>query len=202
LWVVSKSSTASISLGTAAVGDGAVTIDYSVDSMPSGSDLLVLVVEGSLAQDVTAGENRGRHLVHENVVRGFAVASESHGTARVQVPDDLDPASSAVVAMLQDRRSMRIVAATRGEIGEALAGLSGTILRSDGSIATGERVYLCNDLLCIPLLSDQRGVFAAEGVPAGTYYLKTQASDGPPVATVSLRARQQLVLEDAITLPD
>lgn len=77
-------------------------------------DVMVAITEGSLTTKVERGENSGRALANDHVVRAlvkaFTLESGAEKTARVTVP--IDPKSTrerlGAVAFLQDRKSLEV----------------------------------------------------------------------------------------------
>jgi hypothetical protein len=67
-----------------------------------------------LSSAVKAGENRGKRLDHDLVVRDLAGPFElPQAEADLQVPTGFDPAKGAVVAIVQDMKSGDMVQALR-----------------------------------------------------------------------------------------
>lgn len=112
-----KDDPTAISLALAAEGDFGleprVTVTYEVDRPAAGAVVNIAVTERGLESDVVRGENVGRHLHHDNVVRAFKTVplEVSPGRVVVDIPIDLVGARSSVVAYVQDDRSMRILGA-------------------------------------------------------------------------------------------
>ena len=76
--------------------------------------IFVALSENGLTSQVKAGENRGKRLDHDHVVRDFAGPLEwPSSEAVLKVPAGLDPAKSSVVAFVEDTRSGDIVQAVR-----------------------------------------------------------------------------------------
>ena len=61
-----------------------VSIDYALDKIPTSCQLRLAVVEKSVWNQVPSGENSGRKLHHDNVVRAFqTIRPELSGKASV-----------------------------------------------------------------------------------------------------------------------
>lgn len=92
-----------------------IDIDWRLDRLPDGAVLNLAVVENGLSIDVPRGENRGQTLRHDGVVRVLHTLTPSakHGSVTLELPQDLAPAQSAVVAFVQDDRTMHILGAHR-----------------------------------------------------------------------------------------
>ena len=76
--------------------------------------LFVALSENGLTTSVKAGENRGKQLDHDQVVRDFAGPLQwPQAEAVLKAPAGLDPAKSSVVAFVEDTRSCDIVQAVR-----------------------------------------------------------------------------------------
>jgi hypothetical protein len=73
----------------------------------------IAVVERGLSNDVDAGENKGRKLSHDNVVRAFVVINPQQAPegVSVQVPDDVERDKAEVVVYVQHRINLAIVGA-------------------------------------------------------------------------------------------
>ena len=78
------------------------------------------LVERDLVTDVPRGENAGRRLAHENVVRAFervGIASDGQGEVRLQLPEGVQVGKASVIGYVQDQRSMRILGALGVDLG-------------------------------------------------------------------------------------
>lgn len=84
----------------------------------SPSVLNVAVVEKGLSQNVTRGENRGRLLSHDNVVRVFDSRqfNGSDNAFRLKLPADLDLSKSSLVVYAQDQKNWFVQAASKTEL--------------------------------------------------------------------------------------
>ena len=83
-------------------------------AIPDSYRVYVALSENGLTTDVKAGENRGKQLDHDQVVRAFAGPLKlPQAEAALKPPAGLDPAKSSVVAFVQDNKSGNIVQALR-----------------------------------------------------------------------------------------
>jgi hypothetical protein len=89
------------------------------------ADVVVAAIEDGLVTDVRLGENRGRTLAHDSVVRAFHVvgplaANERKGSFAVVVPigDDWNASRLRIVAFLQERSRRTIIGAASIKIGD------------------------------------------------------------------------------------
>lgn len=93
-------------------------------SLPKGmtldepAEILVAVVEDGLVTDVARGENGGRQLMHDAVVRRLASVGRMppHGrsisvTTPIELAADWQPGRLRIVAFVQERDSRRIIGA-------------------------------------------------------------------------------------------
>ena len=96
------------------------TVHAAVDVTAGAGDVVnVAIVERGLSSDVSGGENGGRHLRHDDVVRGFAtadVASGGHQTVDVPLPVGAVRAKVSVIAYVQDGRTMRVLGAAGADL--------------------------------------------------------------------------------------
>jgi hypothetical protein len=83
-------------------GSSIVTTVHGI--APPDSDLIVVLVEYDVATSVTAGENQGRRIVNDAIVRSLSRVSPGRTTLKA------DPAWQhlAVVAFVQDRETLAI----------------------------------------------------------------------------------------------
>lgn len=83
-------------------------------TLPSSYQVYLALTENGLSSSVKAGENRGKRLDHDLVVRDLAGPLPlPQAEAELKAPEGFDPAKSAVVAFVQDTKSGEIVRALR-----------------------------------------------------------------------------------------
>ena len=82
--------------------------------LPSNYQVYVALTENGLTSSVKAGENRGKQLDHDLVVRDIAgPLALSQADALLKPPHDFVPAKTTVVAFVQDSKNGDIVQALR-----------------------------------------------------------------------------------------
>ena len=93
----------------------ALRLDYEVEGNLNNKLILVALVERNISTEVKRGENGGRKLQHDNVVRVFRAIelSSSKGSVMLDIPENLDLSKSQVVAYVQDSRSLEISGAAK-----------------------------------------------------------------------------------------
>lgn len=96
-----------------------ITVDYRLTGNLTGTLLNVALVSGSVSTDVGRGENAGRKLVNNNVVRSFAtLPGQARGQTTLVAPANFDPADGAVIAYVQQEKTLMTLGASHA----ALAG--------------------------------------------------------------------------------
>lgn len=91
-----------------------ISLSYRTDKAPKGAIINIAVVERGIATDVTRGENRGRKLEHDNVVRVFEQQTISTaGKVSLKLPKDISLKKSSVILYAQDKASYQILGATK-----------------------------------------------------------------------------------------
>ena len=81
--------------------------------------LYVALTENDLTSTVSAGENRGRQLTHDQVVRAFAGPLElPRAQVELDPPPGLDAAKSSVVAFIEDASSGDVVQVVKLSLAE------------------------------------------------------------------------------------
>ncbi len=100
-----------LDLQNVSVTDDQVVFEVKSDQA-SGMLLNIALVERELTQDVKRGENRGRKLAHDNVVRSFRVlaAPQSGGSLSIEKPE-VELSKTSLMVYLQDAETFEIVAA-------------------------------------------------------------------------------------------
>lgn len=96
-----------------------LAVGYAVTPAPRNAVLNVALVERGLTSKVRRGENGGRTLRHENVVRAFetqAVADGGRGTIEIALPPGVKPANASLVVYVQDGQSMNVLAAAAADL--------------------------------------------------------------------------------------
>jgi hypothetical protein len=90
---------------------GSVVVSATAPGAPAGAELLVALAESGLETQVLRGENTGRHLVHTGVVR---VLEKVPASGEIKLPlDETKGGQLAVVALLQDKKTRRILGAAK-----------------------------------------------------------------------------------------
>lgn len=88
---------------------------FEIAPAQPGGVLHLALVEGGIRREIRSGENRGRILLHENVVRALKTVSlkkSVSGHAEFSVHPGLVADNAAVIAYVQDRETHRILGAT------------------------------------------------------------------------------------------
>ncbi|RLP92629.1 DUF1223 domain-containing protein [Micromonospora sp. BL4] len=100
-----------------------VALSYETGRPPHRAVLNVAIVERGLESAVARGENAGRTLRQDNVVRAFTSVGvdAERGRVELEAPPDLDPRQSAVVGYVQNDGDKAIVAAAAVDL-SAVAG--------------------------------------------------------------------------------
>ena len=98
--------------------DGAVSIKYQANGFTNKDVINFALVERGLSTDVTAGENAGRRLHHDNVVREFQTLVLKEEPAQVVLPLNKvsDTSQASVIAFVQNPQTMLIEAAKQLDI--------------------------------------------------------------------------------------
>ncbi|MGC4748193.1 DUF1223 domain-containing protein [Micromonospora sp. DT201] len=102
-------------------GGHRVVVDYQAEQPPQRTVLNVALVERDLVSEVARGENAGRTLRQDNVVRAFVSVSLSpeRGRMELSVPPDLDPRNATVVGYVQEGGNRTILGATAIDLSTA-----------------------------------------------------------------------------------
>ncbi|MFE9694310.1 DUF1223 domain-containing protein [Micromonospora sp. NPDC005806] len=95
-----------------------VVVNYQAERLPERAVLNVAVVERGLENDVPRGENAGRRLRQDGVVRAFTSGKLDFGRGRVELemPPQLDPRHASVVGYVQKDEDKTIVGAAAVDV--------------------------------------------------------------------------------------
>ncbi len=211
---LSRESTTQIILRVKA---GANPDTAEVTAMISGASkesvLGLAVVESGLEQTPNAGENRGRSLVHDAVVRYYreiplragTPGSDSNTTViNATVPTaGVVPAHAGIVAFVQRPGTLKISGAAAVDLSQVQrqASVSGQLLDVHGGPVVNADIQVCSDTICLLGRSDSSGRFEIGGVPPGRYELKFQrdgSGGGLTSIPITVSSGQDLVLASSV----
>ena len=99
---------------TGVIEAGSLRVRVS-SSPPPGAAVLVAITESNLATDVPRGENAGRRMVNDHVVRHLAELPAG-GELAVPLARNWNPSQLAAVAFVQDRRTRRVLGVARSPV--------------------------------------------------------------------------------------
>jgi len=87
-----------------------IEVTYSVSDAPRNTVLNIALVERNISDQIKRGENRGKELHHDNVVRVFKTerATKSEREVSIKVPTDVDLSQSSIIAFLQNANTLEI----------------------------------------------------------------------------------------------
>lgn len=154
-----------------------LAVRVTARNAPSGSEVFVALVEDGLVGHPNAGENAGRTLHLNAVVRSFATLPAAGGQTHLTVPPGVRLGRSLVVAFVQTD-SLAIVGANEidldavGTSNTARSLVSGRVLDHTGRGVGRAQIQACSDTLCVPAATDSSGRFTVNGIPPGTYDVK------------------------------
>ncbi len=92
-----------------------IQLKYDIQGATAGQVLHVALIEQSLENYVTKGENKGHLLHHENVVRSFKTVTlngSGFGEVDLQLPAGINLKNASVIAYVQAPETLKIMAAT------------------------------------------------------------------------------------------
>ncbi|MFF0154970.1 DUF1223 domain-containing protein [Micromonospora sp. NPDC005203] len=117
---LASSATTAVTLRTADLG-GRVAVDYQCAPPPEGAVLHVAIVERGLDSEIARGENAGRTLRQDNVVRAFTSVDlrAERGRVEVATPPDLDPRGASVVGYVQQDGNRAVIGAAAVDLSTA-----------------------------------------------------------------------------------
>lgn len=96
-----------------------LTVKYTVDGEIKDQVLNIALIENEVTNNVSRGENSGRTLHHENVVRDFKTVSLSKVSNEIiiDLPDDLVPKNASLILYSQNVKTKEVTGTAMGVIG-------------------------------------------------------------------------------------
>ena len=113
---------ARVKLSEEKAGAGALVLIYEASSAPKGAVINIAVVERGLVSKVPRGENGGRTLRHENVVRVFQTVrldESGKGSVELKLPADLVRKNSSAIAYIQEAAAGAVLGASAIDLAPA-----------------------------------------------------------------------------------
>lgn len=111
---LSQPATAGVQLTLAAPSATTRTVTYQLDGELANAVLNIALVSKTAYTTVLRGENAGRKLAHNNVVRVFqTVPATATGTATLTLPAGFDAGNGAVVAYVQGQQKLDVRGASQ-----------------------------------------------------------------------------------------
>ena len=97
------------------MADDTITVQYKVSDVKDNSTLNIAIVESGREDYIPRGENAGKTLKHDHVVRGFGTYRDydREGWMTFQIPEDLDPGQAEVIVFVQDLKTLEMIGATQ-----------------------------------------------------------------------------------------
>ncbi|MCB0488125.1 MAG: DUF1223 domain-containing protein [Cyclobacteriaceae bacterium] len=94
------------------------SFQYQLDKAPHGERLNIAVVERDIENYVSKGENRGKTLSHDNVVRVFeSITLKQNGKLKVDL-SEVNPEKSSLILYIQDD-NLKVLGATSVPVGKS-----------------------------------------------------------------------------------
>lgn len=94
-----------------------LSIKYSMTSSPVNALINFALIEKNLSSDVSRGENSGKKLEHDNVVRIFDTSIAKEKSERtLKIAEDVNLNNSTLIAYIQDKDSYKIIGASSSSI--------------------------------------------------------------------------------------
>lgn len=153
-----------------AIAGGELRVEVDVSGAPDGAELLVALLHSGITTFVPSGENAGRTLTHENVVRDTVHAPADAGEVVLRVPADVPEAGASVIAIVQDVASLAVHGAELAEVGAPAAALSGIVGDASGAPLPGAVLQACAEV-CVAATADDEGAWRIDGLTAGDWSL-------------------------------
>ncbi len=114
--VLRQPATAVVTIAPKLADSRTLDVAYTTANAPPDAVVHFAVVERGLSQQVSRGENAGRKLLHEHVVRTFQTRASSDAHVTLTLPGDLDLRQAALIAFVQHPTTMQIFGAAMQDL--------------------------------------------------------------------------------------
>jgi hypothetical protein len=111
-----QSAAVDLKLRAIATPNHSVSVAYEITGAPKNAVLNIALVESGLTEKAPRGENAGRTLHHNNVVRLFQSFSPDVticGKIELALPDGVDGARTKVIGYAQDSKTLSVLGAAQ-----------------------------------------------------------------------------------------
>lgn len=107
-----------VTIESASPGRRTISVGYRVHGAAAKDRVIAALVERGIERRVGAGENKGRTLHHEDVVRTLVTSAASSGAGRLElaVPRGLDLGRASIVVFVQRPATLEITGAARTDL--------------------------------------------------------------------------------------
>lgn len=107
-----------ISIDTTFINGQALSFSYRLSKLPENVVLVFALAESGLSREIKRGENGGRTLEHDHVVRAFGTQQplETSGPGRLNIPGNAKPENMELVVYLQRKSDFKVLGAERRAI--------------------------------------------------------------------------------------
>jgi len=97
-----------------AIKERDLEVNYKIEGPSDDCDLIFALVENRLERAIMRGENRGRTLKHENVVRLLQTVEidQKSGQLKIKIPHEVKIANSGLIVLVQEKDNGEIIAAS------------------------------------------------------------------------------------------
>jgi len=115
---LNSSSIFRVAIHSTFIKDDWIKVEFSLTNGSLSQTLNLALVERNIQSRVGRGENSGRTLLHDNVVRDWKSIPRSpeRGSVDMKIPGDAKKGNISIIAFLQDPETMRIQAAAMSDI--------------------------------------------------------------------------------------
>jgi len=112
---LAKNPVAAIRIDSREVRNDTLWVSYSMGKADKNASVKIAITEDGLQSNVLRGENEGKKLVHDAVVRIFysSESAESKATIKIALKGFVPKKGMQLIALVQQRQSMKILSAAR-----------------------------------------------------------------------------------------
>lgn len=108
---LSEPSAVAITLSPETPADGEIIVGIELSGAPEGTELLVALLHSGIVTEIPSGENAGKTLAYDNVVRSAVHTSPDAGEVSLEIPQDVPAGAMSVVALVQSIDKLEVLGA-------------------------------------------------------------------------------------------
>jgi hypothetical protein len=108
---LSRPASVHVELEVGEIVDGELMVEVLVEGAPEGTELVVALLQSGIVTEILSGENAGKTLAYDNVVRSVVHERPEVGRVTLGVPEGVEVEDMGIVGFVQEMGTMEVLGA-------------------------------------------------------------------------------------------